>query len=216
MRKHILAASLALLLCTAAHAGFTPNPAAKALMDEGWAAKAAQHYQEAADKFSAAAKADPQASAPLSALAALVFNLTPGDGPKAESGRKQVRFLVQRALALAPFDPVAQEILRLLDDVTPAPLHLATPAAAPLFAEAEALFEKRDYDAAVAKYEAAAAADPLLSRAWVYAGDCFFMREQYVEAERRYRKGAEIEPLNSQAWRFLSDALLKQGKGQAA
>jgi tetratricopeptide (TPR) repeat protein len=216
MRTHLLAAVVGLLFCGGAAAAILGNEASQTILREGTVAEAKGEYQLAAEKYAAAAKADPAASGALSALAGLYLDHATARNPNAEKMRQQARFLAKGALAIDARDPVAQEVLRKLDDATPPPLHEANPAATALMNEGEQLFTTAKYDEALAKYLAAAAADPQLSTAWVYAGDCFFARKRYPEAEQHFRKGAEVEPLNSQAWRFLSDALLLQKKPQEA
>ncbi|WP_426175838.1 hypothetical protein [Massilia sp. TWR1-2-2] len=90
-------------------------------------------------------------------------------------------------------------------------MHQPTAAAAALLAEGEKLFQQSRFADALAKYQAAAQADPLYSTALVYAGDCFFVQRQRPEAEQHFLKATQIEALNSQAWRFLADTFERQG-----
>jgi tetratricopeptide (TPR) repeat protein len=135
---------------------------------------------------------------------------------KAATWRNAARSLSNRALALAPNDPIAHETLRQLDDDGPSPLHVPNQEAAALMHEAEAQFAQRRYPEALAKYEAAMKADPNYSFAWVGAADSYFMQKDWVRAESLFRRAVEIEPHNSQAWRFLADTLFIQGKFDAA
>jgi len=170
-------------------------------------------YQEALDKYQAAEKADPQASLPLSLQAGLMFKLSsvaPKD--KAAQVRQTARVLAERATALAADDPIAHEVLRMLDDGGASPLHTPNPRAAKLLAEGEALFAQRKPKESLLKYEAAMDADPKASSAWVGAADCYFVQGDWPRAEALFRRATEIEPKNAQAWRFLSDALLAQGQ----
>ena len=168
-------------------------------------------YQEAMDKYTAAQKADPKASLPLSLQAGLLFKLSstaPKD--KAAQVRDMARGLAERATELAADDPIANEVLRMLDDDGLSPLHTPNPRAARLLAEGAALFTQRKPKEALAKYEAAMVADPKASSAWVGAADCYFVQGDWARAETLFRRATEIEPDNAQAWRFLSDALLAQ------
>ncbi|WP_313170946.1 tetratricopeptide repeat protein [Massilia oculi] len=170
-------------------------------------------YQEALDKYQAAEKADPQASLPVSLQAGLMFKLSsvaPKD--KAAQVRQTARALAERATTLAADDPIAHEVLRMLDDDGVSPLHTPNPRAAKLLAEGSALFAQRKPKEALLKYEAAMEADPKTSSAWVGAADCYFMQGDWPRAEALFRRATEIEPHNAQAWRFLSDALLAQGQ----
>ncbi|WP_208277522.1 tetratricopeptide repeat protein [Massilia oculi] len=170
-------------------------------------------YQEALDKYKAAEKADPQASLPVSLQAGLMLKLSsvaPKD--KAAQVRRTARALAERATTLAADDPIAHEVLRMLDDGGASPLHTPNPRAARLLAEGEALFAQRKPKESLLKYEAAIEADPKASSAWVGAGDCYFVQGDWPRAEALFRRATEIEPKNAQAWRFLSDALLAQGQ----
>lgn len=170
-------------------------------------------YQEALDKYKAAEQADPQASLPVSLQAGLMFKLSsvaPKD--KAAQVRQTARALAERATTLAADDPIAHEVLRMLDDDGVSPLHTPNPRAAKLLAEGSALFAQRKPKEALLKYEAAMEADPKASSAWVGAADCYFMQGDWPRAEDLFRRATEIEPHNAQAWRFLSDALLAQGQ----
>ena len=170
-------------------------------------------YQQALDQYKAAQQADPTASAPLSLAAGLLLKLsTAAPKEKVAEVREMARGLAERAAAMSSDDPVAQEVLRMLDDDGPSPLRAPSPKAAQLMAAGGALFGQHKPKEALVKYEAAMAADPMLSAAWVGAGDCYFAQGDWARAEALFRRATEIEPKNAQAWRFLSDALLAQGQ----
>ena len=190
------------------------------LLEEGNALAGQDKFNEALAKYQAAADAAPQASVPVSSSASLLFDLSqrvkPDKADKAEELRNAARAAARRALAIDGADPLAQEILRMLDDDGPSPLHRPKPEAIAVGNEAENLFAQRRFPEALAKYEALMRLDPQYSPAWVGAGDCHYLQKDWAGAEALFRRATEIEPLNSQAWRFLSDALLQQGKrGQA-
>lgn len=215
MKKPLFAGLLSIALH--AHAAVLPNEAAQPLMSEGNLAVVKGQYQLALEKYSLAMKADPAASLPLASIAHVLYLAAEqASGEQADNLRRQAEGAARQALRLGADDPIAQEVLRQLDDRQPPPLHKASPEAWKLMQEAEILYQSSQYDQARAKYEAAAQADPQYSPAWVYAGDCFYSQKNYAEAEQRFRKATEVEPLNGQAWRFLSDALAWQGKFAAA
>lgn len=173
-------------------------------------------YQEALDKYRALQKAEPLASLPVSSEAALILQLSTHVKPElTPAWRDAARAKASAALKLWAGDPIAQETLRLLDDDGPMPLHLPNAQASTLYAEAEAQFAQQHYAEALAKYQAAAQADPQYSNAWAGAADCYFQQKDWAHAEALFRRAIEIEPLNSQAWRFLSDTLVIQGKRDA-
>jgi tetratricopeptide (TPR) repeat protein len=193
------------------------NQAAEALMNESHVLRAQGKNQEAFNKLAAAASADPAASLPLSGMANMLADVAEGAfGDEAARFRRRAEDLARQALKLEPNDPVAQEVLRNLEDGKPLPLHQPSPAAAALLHEGEVLFTSKKPGEALIRYERAAQLDPQYSTAWIYAGDCFFVQQNWVEAEKRFRKGVEVEPLNAQGWRFLADALIRQDKRAAA
>ena len=208
------------LLCFApsASAQLPINAAAAALVQEGDTQLSQRKPGEALRSYEAAAKADPTSSMPLSKLANAIYFLSilQTDAEKKSQWRAQSEALAQQALKLAPRDPIAQEVLRMLSEEKPAPLHEPSEQASNLKHEGEQLFIAGKLDEAREKYLQAAQADPLYSTAWIYAGDCYFGQKKWAEAEQLFRKGVTIEPLNSQGWRFLSDALGAQGKRAAA
>ena len=208
------------LLCftPAASAQIPINDAASALVRDGDTQLFQRKPAQAVRSYEAAVKADPTSSVPLSKLANAVYFLSvlQTDAAKKSQWRAQSGDLAQRALKLEPRDPIAQEVLRLLAEEKPVPLHVPTAKASSLKDEGEQLFIAGKFDEAREKYTQAAQADPLYSAAWIYAGDCYFAQKKWPEAEALFRKGVTIEPLNSQGWRFLSDALASQGKRAAA
>lgn len=215
-----LAALLAVLQVAAApgaRADIGCGQPCRGLVLEAQALEGRARYQEALTKYKAAEHADPTASIPLSLAAGLVLKLsTVAPQDKAPQLRDMARALAERAASLAADDPVAQEVLRMLDDPAPSPLHQPNTRAAKLMADGEAAFARQDCKAALAKYEATMLADPQYSSAWVAAGNCHYMQRDFTRAEALFRAATVIEPHNSQAWRYLSDALFYQDKRAAA
>jgi tetratricopeptide (TPR) repeat protein len=212
MRTHLL---LSLILATAlpAFAADRCNDLCLKHFHEGQALAAKGKVKEAFDSFEAARAASPQASLPWSAAASLFQTLSEGAAPDdVEKLRKEARSAANRALALNPDDPLAQEALRHLDADAPSPLRMRNPAAAKVLDEAEVFFTERRLPEALAKYREAMVLDPQISMPWVGAGDCYFLQKQWKQAEEMFRRATEIEPRNSQAWRFLADALVQQDK----
>ena len=200
-----------------AHADIGCGQPCRGLVLEAQALEGSARYQEALTKYKAAEQADPTASIPLSLAAGLVLKLsTVAPQDKAPQLRDMARALAERAMLLATDDPVAQEVLRMLDDPAPPPLHQPNARAAKLMAEGEAAFARQDIKAALAKYEATMLADPQYSSAWVAAGNCHYVQRDWNGAEALFRQATLIEPHNAQAWRYLSDALFYQDKRGAA
>ncbi|WP_137176147.1 tetratricopeptide repeat protein [Massilia sp. HP4] len=210
-------AALLALVNPAASAAMQCGEPCHTLVREAHVLEGQDRYQEALDKYKAAEQADPLASLPLSLQAGLLFKLSSA-APKDKAGqvREMARALAERATTLASDDPIAHEVLRMLDDDGLSPLHTPNARAAKLLAEGAALFAQRKPQESRARYEAAMEADPKASSAWVGVGDSYFMVGDWARAERLFRRATEIEPKNAQAWRFLSDALLAQGQRAAA
>lgn len=212
--------SLAALLASgspAALAAVLCGQPCEGLIQEAQALDGQGKYQEALEKLRSAQKADPQASMPIAMESSLVLRLSERVPPeKAAEWREAARGLANRALAVAPDDPVARETLRVLDDDGPSPLHEPNREAAAVVAEAESQFAQRNFREALKKYQAAMKADPQFSYAWVGAGDCYYAQEDWASAESMFRRATEIEAHNSQAWRYLADTLFNMGKLEAA
>lgn len=220
MKPFIVFTFVVVLSCFNAAVAALPTLCAEpcgTLMREGHTLEGQGMYKEAFEKYKAAEVADPKASLPLSLAAGLVFKLSsvaPAD--QVPSMRNTARAMAEHAISLAADDPVAQEVLRMLDNDAPSPLHTPTPQSARLTAEGSALFAQQKFKESLAKYEAAMKADPKNSGAWVGAADVYFAQKDWQRAEAMFREATVIEPRNAQAWRFLSDALLAQGKRSEA
>lgn len=212
--------SLSLLLAVgapAASAAKLCRDACERLVMEANALAGQGKIQEALAKFKEAEQAEPKASLPFSAAAALILKLSYGMKPEqSKQLRDMARAWATRAIGLAADDPVAQETLRVLDDDGPSPLRTPNAATLKLVVEAQALLAQSRFAEALHKYEAAKLADPQYSMSWIGSGDCYFMQKDWVRAEAEFRRAVEVEPRNSQAWRFLADALQQQGKRDAA
>lgn len=214
--KPLRVITLAVLLSCfnlAATAATVCNEPCNTLLREGHGFEGQRKYKEAFEKYKAAETADPKASLPLSLTAGLIFKLS-SVAPASEvtKMRNTARAMAERAAALTPDDPVAQEVLRMLDDDAPSPLHVPNAEASRLAAEGSGLLAQNKPKEALVKYEAAMKADPKYSYAWVGAADSYFVQKDWPRAEALFRQATEIEPRNAQAWRFLSDSLLAQGQ----
>ena len=219
IRTSLQAALLACFIATAQPSLAAPlgcSGACKDLLAQAEAFQGQGKYQEAMGKYEAASKAEPTSSLPLSLAAAMLSYVADRQAPEQrQATRDRARTLATGALRLSADDPVAQEVLRTLDD-GPTPLHRPTPAAGALMREAESQFMQRHYPEALAKYEAAMQADPQFSEAWVGAGDAYYAQKDWPHAEAMFKRATEIEPHNGQAWRYLADALFQQHHADAA
>jgi tetratricopeptide (TPR) repeat protein len=84
------------------------------------------------------------------------------------------------------------------------------------YQRAEKAFSGGDLPGALKGYEEAAAADPKLYEAPLYAGDMEFKQDHYAAADLWYAKAAAINPNRETAFRYWGDCLMKQGDPQQA
>ncbi len=211
------AAVIFLLTLMPAQAAVNGNEKSQKLVGEGNALIVQRQYAAAAEKFEAARKESPDASSPLSSFAYMLCILASGGtSPKAKAQLQRAREWAEKALAVSYDDPMAHEVLRMLDDDTPRPGYVENDAANKAFNEAEVLFHSGQYEAARLKYREAFRADPKFVKAQVMEGDTYFAEKNWAGAELMFQMAAETDPLDSQAWRFLADARDRQGDGAGA
>jgi predicted Zn-dependent protease len=85
-----------------------------------------------------------------------------------------------------------------------------------LMQEAEKAFAAGDYPAAQAKYVAAAAADPHLYVAALYAGDAAYAQHDLPTAAQWFARAVAIDPNRETAYRYWGDAILLYGNDPEA
>jgi tetratricopeptide (TPR) repeat protein len=85
-----------------------------------------------------------------------------------------------------------------------------------LMQEAEKAFAAGDYPTAEAKYVAAAAADPHLYVAALYAGDAAYAQHDLPTAAQWFAKAIAIDPDRETAYRYWGDAILRYGNDAEA
>jgi len=215
LRKAV--AGLLLAATLPAWAAVNGNEKSQRLVSEGNALALQRQFAAAAEKYEAARKESPDASGPLSSFAYMLYMLAAGDpSPKAKAQLERAREWAGKALALAPEDPLANEVMRGLEDDTLPAAYVPTKEASQAFDEGEVLFHNGQYDAARAKYRAAYKADPKFAKALVMEGDAYFAEKNWAGAELLFAMAADADPLDAQAWRFLADARARQGNSEGA
>lgn len=82
--------------------------------------------------------------------------------------------------------------------------------------EAEKAFGTGDYATALAKYAAAAEADPRLYEAPLYAGDTAYSQKDLKTAAKWFARAISVNPNRETAYRYWGDALMRIGHDPAA
>ena len=85
-----------------------------------------------------------------------------------------------------------------------------------LLAEAEKAYTAGDFPLAMAKYTAAAEADPKLYEAPLYAGDTAYVQKDLKTAAKWFARAIAVDPNRETAYRYWGDAILKYGDDPAA
>ncbi len=109
----------------------------------------------------------------------------------------------------------AVKIMANLDPDQPLFAGIASPGKA-LLAEAEKAFTAGDFATAMAKYTAAAEADPKLYEAALYAGDTAYVQGDLKTAAQWFARAIAIDPDRETAYRYWGDTILKFGNDPAA
>jgi tetratricopeptide (TPR) repeat protein len=78
-----------------------------------------------------------------------------------------------------------------------------------LLAEAEKAYTAGDFPTAMAKYTAAAEADPKLYEAALFAGDTAFVQKDLKTAAKWFARAIAIDPDRETAYRYWGDAIMK-------
>jgi len=102
-----------------------------------------------------------------------------------------------------------------LDPEQPLYAGIISPAKA-LLTEAEKAYTAGDFPTAMAKYTAAAEADPHLYEAPLYAGDTAYVQKDLNTAAPWFARAIGIDPNRETAYRYWGDAILKLGNDPAA
>jgi tetratricopeptide (TPR) repeat protein len=125
--------------------------------------------------------------------------------------------LLLEAKAAGDNSPLVQVVLEKMDQAAAGPK-----AAGPLspgadaFGRAEKAFSSGQLADAVKLYQEAAAADPKMYEAPLYAGDSEFKMGNCAEAERFYAQAVAIDPNRETAFRYWGDCLMKLGEQKEA
>ena len=131
------------------------------------------------------------------------------DAQKIVRIRTRVRDAAKRAVELG--DPNEYlHILANIDPAKPVDIAAASPGAA-LLKEAEKAYGAGDFTTAMAKYKAAAEADPQLYEAPLFAGDTAYVQHDLKSAAEWFARAIKIDPNRETAYRYWGDAILRDG-----
>jgi tetratricopeptide (TPR) repeat protein len=136
------------------------------------------------------------------------------DPAELKAVRTRERDEAKRAVELG----ATAEYVKMMANIDPnAPIVIApaSPGGA-LLQEAEKAYSVGDFETAMAKYTAAAEADPKLYEAPLYAGDTAYMQKDLKTAAQWFARAIAINPDRETAYRYWGDAILKYGDDPAA
>jgi tetratricopeptide (TPR) repeat protein len=131
------------------------------------------------------------------------------DPAEIKAVRIRERDAAKRAIALGDTAEYVRQMAN-LDPDKPLYSGIISPAKA-LLAEAEKAYTAGDFPTAMAKYTAAAEADPHLYEAPLYAGDTAYVQKDLATAAPWFVRAIEIDPNRETAYRYWGDAILKLG-----
>jgi hypothetical protein len=136
------------------------------------------------------------------------------DPAEVKALRTRERDAAKRAVELGD----TAEYVKMMANLDPdAPLYagIDSPGKA-LLTEAEKAYTAGDFPTAMAKYTAAAEADPKLYEAPLYAGDTAYVQKDLKTAAKWFALAIAIDPNRETAYRYWGDAILKYGNDPAA
>ena len=198
---------LVIYLCFASSAGFTQeDQAAKAnsLWSAGKKLEALPLYEELT-------KSNPQTMIYFERLVDCLGaqEMQTDDPAQAKALRVRERDEARRAVALGDTTPYIVEWSN-LDPDTPRLLASAS-AGSSLLKEAEKAFGAGDFTTAMAKYAAAADADPKLYAAPLFAGDTALQQKDLKAAAMWFSRAIQVDPNRETAYRYWGDAIMRLG-----
>jgi tetratricopeptide (TPR) repeat protein len=119
--------------------------------------------------------------------------------------------------AVADGDPnYFMQLIAKIDPDAPIPAAIPAGTAEALFQEGEKAFGTGDYKGAIAKYAAAADANPHAYEPPLYAGDAAYSMKDLKTAALWFARAISVDPSRETAYRYWGDALLRVGNDPAA
>jgi tetratricopeptide (TPR) repeat protein len=123
--------------------------------------------------------------------------------------RTRERDTARRAVKLGDPNTFVQ-LMASIDPTAPNEIAPASPGGA-LLQEGEKAFTAGDYPTALARYAAAAQADPNLYVAPLFAGDTAYQQRDLKTAAKWFARAVSVNPNRETAYRYWGDALLRLG-----
>ena len=122
------------------------------------------------------------------------------------------RKLLLEAKAGGDNSDLLQVLLEKLDQIAATPATTAqVPVGWDVLERGEKAFSTGDFAGALKLYEEAAAANPKLYEAPLFAGDAEFKQEHYAQADEWYARAVAIDPDRDTAYRYWGDSLMHLG-----
>ena len=212
MRRWIASVCLCVAVACPVWAGQAPdNEAAKAnaLYDAGKRVDALPLFEDLAKNYPNEMLYEERLAGCLGAAA-----LETNDPAQRKALLTRERDAARRAVALGDKANFVQDMAN-IDPDAPVTVAQGSPAQA-LMDEAEKAFAAGDYQTAMAKYEAAAAADPHLYMAALYAGDAAYTQHDLPKAAPWFARAIKIDPNRETAYRYWGDAIVRYGNDPEA
>ena len=136
------------------------------------------------------------------------------DPVRAKALRTRERDAAKRAIALGDKAPFLQ-LMATIDPNSSGAIAPKSPGGS-LIQEGEKAFTAGDFPTALAKYSAAAEADPKLYEAPLYAGDTAYSLKDLNAAAKWFARAIAIDPNRATAYLYWGDAIMRYGNDPAA
>lgn len=182
---------------------------ANALYEAGKKVDALPLYEDLAKNYPNAMLYQERLAACLDAAA-----FQTSDPAQIKALRTRERDSARRAVQLGDKVNYVQDMANIDPDAT-VTVAQGSPAEA-LMNDAERAFAAGDYQTAMAKYVAAAAVDPHLYLAALYAGDAAYSQHDLPTAAQWFAKAIAIDPNRETAYRYWGDAIVRYGNDPEA
>lgn len=217
MLRALLLALAAGCALPASAATKSTDPAARKLIDQAVLDLKAGKVEPAVDSLLQANKLGRDASESRTLLASVFYDLSRNDDShRIWHLRRQARNFAVDALLIDGSDMDAQDIMTGLSGAFDQQKYQPAAAVKALSDQADMLYDARQYQAAIRKYEEVIGRDPRYPDVYVNLGDCLFQMGEKAGAEQAYRKAIELDRNYEGAWMALNKLLTRQKREKDA